>query len=316
MARLPFLVRDFARSEVRRSRPTVLVMAPTNRCNAGCSFCLDFPRDPPQTMSLAQFDTILAKLAPDLELVDFSFYGEPMLNSSLPEMIRHARACGLGTILYTNGLLLDDGRIRALADSGIEVVVINLNAWGDDQRVVDVDGFPAARVEQVSRLVRACAPRTLVVLQVLTRPGGRGCDLRALARRFPDPGNRLLRLKPEQRFAYERGRAASGRVRCLRPFEEIAVAPDGVVALCCKDMLRRSTFGNLLSEDLDEIWIRRMNVARRDNRADLCLRCEAPGDPRRVLANVLLSPLDARRLYLRVGSSLGSRMPRRSRAPR
>jgi hypothetical protein len=171
-----------------------------------------------------------------------------------------------------------------------------------DYAVSDPADLPGRRVEQVNRFIELCAPATLVVLQVIAAERRVRFDRAALARRFVDPGNRLLRVKREERFSYDGPGARRGPVRCFRPFEEITVAPDGEVLVCCKDMLRRVSFGNLLTDDLETIWVKRMNALRRDNREALCLRCEAPGDPRRFAAGVVLSPLGARKIYLRAGS--------------
>ncbi len=297
---------EYAHNEVRHTRPSILVLAAASRCNATCNFCFDFKRLEPRATSLAQFETILDKLSPHLELVDFSFYGEPLLNPELPDLIRHARHRGLGTILYSNGMLLDDRRIAALADSGIEVVVLNLNAWLESYHLGDVAELPERRVEQVNRFIRACAPRTWVVLQVIAPADTAKFDRGALARRFVNPGNRLLRIKREEKFSYDGETSRRGPIRCFRPFEEIAVAPDGEVLVCCKDMLRRNSFGNLLTDDLETIWVDRMNALRRQNEAPLCLRCEAPGKAPRFIADVLFSPLGARKLYLKAGSVLFS----------
>ena len=302
--RLTPTVREYARNEVRDTRPSILVLAAANRCNAACTFCFDFKRLPSEVISLTEFEKIVDKLSPHLELVDFSFYGEPLLNPELPALIRHARARGLGTILYSNGMLLDDERIRGLAESGIQVVVLNLNAWMEDYHVAEPNDLPTRRVEQVNRFVEACAPDTLVVLQVIAPNGAVKFDRRALARRFVNPGNLLLRIKTEEKFSYDGATDKRGPVRCFRPFEEIAVAPDGEVLVCCKDMLRKNAFGNLLTDDLETIWVERMNVLRRHNEAPLCVRCEQPGKARRFVADVLFSPLGARKLYLKAASWL------------
>ncbi|MGH7790327.1 MAG: radical SAM/SPASM domain-containing protein [Candidatus Binatia bacterium] len=306
LRRLVPTLREFRRNAVETVRPSILVLAAASRCNASCSFCFDFKRLE-GVMSLAQFEHLLDKLAPDLELVDFSFYGEALLNPELPALIASARARGLGTILYSNGMLLDAERSAALAASGIDAVVINLNAWMPDFKVDSPDTLPARHVGQVDAFVAACPPQTLVVLQVIAPRARVPFRRRALAARFAAAPNLTVRVKREELFSYDRPIAPRAPVRCYRPFEEIAVSPDGEVLVCCKDMLRKHGFGNLLTDDLDTIWVERMNTLRRHNDAALCARCEAPSDVSRFAADVVLSPLGARTLYLRTAAALFAR---------
>jgi MoaA/NifB/PqqE/SkfB family radical SAM enzyme len=292
---------DYRANRVTRSRPIILMLSPTTRCNAACSFCLDFPRDAPRTLSAPEFRVLLDKLAPGLEMVEFAFFGEPLLHPGLPELIGAARGRGLATTLYTNGKALDAPIAAALGESGIDLIVVNLNAWLPGFALSDPSDVPDAAVEALRLLTRACAGgKATVVVQVLTKSGRAEFDARAVARRFDPARGALFRIKAEERFAYDGPETARGPLRCHRLFQEIAVTADGEVAVCCKDMLRRTTFGNLLTEDLDEIWVRRMNPFRRDNTSPLCRRCEVRGnDAAKLLANALLSPLTARRLYLR-----------------
>jgi radical SAM protein with 4Fe4S-binding SPASM domain len=128
---------------------------------------------------------------------------------------------------------------------------------------------------------------------------------RELEALFSAAPNRVIRTKVRERYSSAGPRARPGPVHCIRPFEEIAVGPDGHVALCCNDILREHDFGNLLEDDPEEIWVRRMNALRRDNRSPLCLGCRATGQgPGRFMAATLMSPVGARRRFLRLASIL------------
>jgi len=56
---------------------------------------------------------------------------------------------------------------------------------------------------------------------------------------------------------------------------------DGQVLLCCNDWSREETFGNLLNDSIEQVWIHNMNSRRMDliegNRRNACATCNVQG---------------------------------------
>ena len=291
---------EYGRNRAIRSRPLILRMCIINRCNADCPFCITFRDEAPQTMSFADYRTILDKVAGDVELVDFGFAGEPLLNPDLFRMLEHTGSKGIGTMLHTNGRLLNDDNGAALVQSGVDLVVVNMNALARDYYVRSPEDLhPGFRAGLSNYLQANAASDTQVTLQLITKSGNNDVDRESLRKAFIVADNCVLQIKQEQEHSYDTPTAGAGSsTRCFRLFQELAVSAGGDAVLCCSDSLCRTTFGNLLRDDFEDVWIRSMNEARSGNTTPLCIGCSDNGHgPRNLLINALLSPLSAQKLY-------------------
>ena len=283
-----------------RSRPKVLRLALTNRCNSACVFCRDSRGLEQVWMSLDDFSNILDRSGGAVEMVDFAFYGEPMLHPDLFQMIEMVRSRGIATLLNTNGTLITEKNCAQLADAGLDMVVINMNAWIGGNYLESAADLPLSRVSIINQLLEATRrSRTLTVLQVVAKNGRAGFDQRELAGRFTQSSNLVFRVKAEEAYLYDGNVRLPGPLRCHRLFQELVVGPTGDVLLCCCDVEMRITLGNLLKDDLDTIWLRNLDPIRRKNDLPLCHQCDIRGGRDKLLANALLSPAGAMRLYFR-----------------
>ncbi|MGH7789239.1 MAG: radical SAM/SPASM domain-containing protein, partial [Candidatus Binatia bacterium] len=90
---------------VLRSRPTRLVIEPTNACNLRCPHCHTgagrFGR-PPAMLPPAPYLKLLDELGDYLLLIEVFNWGEPMLHPQLPALIAAASARGIATRVNTN----------------------------------------------------------------------------------------------------------------------------------------------------------------------------------------------------------------------
>jgi len=132
-------------------RPYTLVAELTYRCPLRCAYCSNPVR--------------LSQLGPELGTEDWARTfreaealgvvqvnltgGEPLLRDDLAELCAAARGCDLYTNLITSGLPLSRGRLRALAEAGLDAVQLS---------VQDTDPATAARIAGLDAL----EPKTLV----------------------------------------------------------------------------------------------------------------------------------------------------------
>lgn len=54
--------------------------------------------------------------------------GETLLHPAVCEIVRDAKACGLRTVLLTNGVLLDDSVARRLKEAGLDMVLLHIQS--------------------------------------------------------------------------------------------------------------------------------------------------------------------------------------------
>ena len=84
----------------------------THRCNLGCRYCCDgdgkrFKEDPVPELDSADARRLLSILRQAGDTLDITG-GEPLLRDDLEEILAHARAIGLRTVLNTKGIGLAD----------------------------------------------------------------------------------------------------------------------------------------------------------------------------------------------------------------
>lgn len=109
--------------------PSFIEIETSNKCNRACDWCPtghDKSRRNQTLMEWTLFAAILEQLS-DLSYsgwLALHNYNEPLLNARLLEEIAFAKATVTGTQLsiFTNGDLLDGGRLTALIDAGVVYV--------------------------------------------------------------------------------------------------------------------------------------------------------------------------------------------------
>jgi len=100
---------------------------PTFRCNLSCPMC---PRlsstDLHLDMSLETFERIAANFA-FAHTVDFTGWGEPLMNKNVYHMIATARRHGCGATCTSNGTALNEENARRLIESGLNVLTVSID---------------------------------------------------------------------------------------------------------------------------------------------------------------------------------------------
>ena len=114
------------------AKDAILQIHPTRRCNLRCLHCYSSsgPDQRDQLPSTVFERAIADARSEDFRVASFSG-GEPTLYKDLPILLRQARAHGMTTTVTSNGMLLDERHLEALAG------VTNVLA-------ISLDGLPAS----------------------------------------------------------------------------------------------------------------------------------------------------------------------------
>jgi MoaA/NifB/PqqE/SkfB family radical SAM enzyme len=103
---------------------------PTSRCNLSCRTCIrNAWREPQGNMTSTTFDRLIESLGelsfkPD---VFFGGFGEPLLISTIPEMVARVKAVAGKVELITNGMLLTDQLSRELIVAGLDTLWVSVD---------------------------------------------------------------------------------------------------------------------------------------------------------------------------------------------
>ncbi len=294
--------------------PRLVQLQTINACNAACVMCPYpvfknvFPRG---RMDDALFDKLVDELARHPELSTFipMLQNEPMLDTKLFERIGRFKRATNGRVaveLVTNGSFLTEENVARMAESGLDLLDISLDALGketfervrvglDYDRVMSgVERVIAARipgleifvrlvkvrdnVQEVKSFARHWRARGIpVFIYAANNRAGSLAEFDA-AVKLPDKAVPL-----HHRAGRRLARAWLGH--CPAPFASTAILHNGDVLLCTHDWARAETLGNVRDATLAEIWngdrmreIRRLIHARRYAEVPSCHGCSLVAD--------------------------------------
>jgi PqqA peptide cyclase len=126
-------------------RPYALLAEITYRCPLHCPYCSNPTRvrDDGELTTDEWMRVIREAAALGVLQIGFSG-GEPLVRRDLPELVRAAREANLYTNLITSGIGLDDDRVGALRDAGLDSVQLSFQSDSTDL----ADEIAGARAHQ------------------------------------------------------------------------------------------------------------------------------------------------------------------------
>ena len=203
-----------------------------NRCNGVCSFCpVNRNADPRKeaVMSEELFHNIVEQLAE----IDYSgrfttfSNNEPLLDERIIEWNRYAREKlpKARMHMFTNGTLMTLDKFVALTEVLDELIIDNYH--------------------QELKLIKPCQ------------------EIQCYCEEHPELKMKVtIVLRKPNEILTSRGGDAPNREnigdysneRCVLPFKQMIIRPDGKISLCCNDALGKYTLGDLSKEKLLDIW--------------------------------------------------------------
>lgn len=102
---------------------STLLVEPTNICNLKCTMCearCSVEKNViPEYLSVKDLDIVLSKLNPYVTNIVFQGDCEPMMHPQIEDLVKISRKYVPHASLVTNGLLLNETRVKKLIDSGL-----------------------------------------------------------------------------------------------------------------------------------------------------------------------------------------------------
>lgn len=251
--------------------PRLLTLELTSRCNASCIMC------PRPTMSRPKKDMdpdLAEKILADcrnkpLRKINFFWFGESLLYPQLPRILTYARRKlpGVKRNLSTNGALLDEELSSTIIRDNL---LTTLN--------IDIDGFTAVTAQKIRRGVKydrvienidtllrhrkiqkTSSPRISVTLVEMEENREEIDDFIRYWREKVDhvqvnPYNVWLGDVQKQSSEDIKEQNKGFQFPCEHPWNELSVAQDGRVSLCCLDYNCRAIVGDVKNQSIKEIW--------------------------------------------------------------
>lgn len=244
-----------------------------SNCNLECPMCIhSVGYDKSRPMKDPLFERVATQIeAMNVPSVCMNQVNEPLLDKKIFDRIKRIAAIPsvVDIMMNTNAVLLNRERSRRLLDSGLTRLLIGLDAFSKtifekmrtgakyDQVMKNVLGFLEEREKSNAKfpVVRLSFVRTSENEHEL----GQWIEFwkdkvdylsiqEYLSPVLDDTKNYLI---PQSSKRSEVDRAS---ISCEQPFERAVIRGDGGVLPCCAHFATKIPIGNILSEDLSEIW--------------------------------------------------------------
>jgi radical SAM protein with 4Fe4S-binding SPASM domain len=292
-------------------RPMNVTIEPTNVCNLECPVCetgAGILGRPSGHMSPEQFRTIIDKLAPHTNTLMFYFMGEPFINKNSYEMIRYAKDAGIPWVeTCTNG---DPVHPDKLVDCGIDEVSFQIGGMTQETHQIYRINSNLERVlrhlEETLRRKRERRPAMQVnsgfilmkhneheVAEFRRRMAEMGVDRAVVIDpcvRTVEQGQAMLPTD-KAHWYYDPDAFAKGVLRprvlpdndCPWIYYSMTIHVNGDVVPCCRDPRGLEVVGNVLRQEIEEIWngerfrAFRARLHRDQGAIEICRLCSAYG---------------------------------------
>ncbi|MFP4361362.1 MAG: radical SAM/SPASM domain-containing protein [Alphaproteobacteria bacterium] len=282
--------------------PEDISLEVTNVCNFRCRFC---PQSAPQHhryvsktyLSPQRAELILGRLRAAgvrTNVIHWTHDGEPFVNKRFHEICAVAARYGFTEMYFaTDGMLCTRDRLEQLP-RGPCAYTFTIDFSADAETFETIRGTPGswARVAaNIRHILNAASCRHIVVeLREITpfsvdapdRVATRQARLREM---FPThPRLRLLSKTFHNACGFLPAKRSSHRYHlCPYPWTSLSIAANGNVVACSRDLRHQTVLGNILHQDLWEIWngapmrrMRRNLIAKRPDRNGACAGCDMP----------------------------------------
>lgn len=277
-------------------KPIELIIESTNKCNLSCIMC---PREkmksPITDIDFKLFKKAIDETRGNLELVDFSFRGEPLLAQNIFEMIAYAKSNNLKTYLQTNATLLDDDKSQKLLKSGLDLLTISLDAQTTEtySKIRKGINFNTVikNIETFINYKKITKNNTFVILQIIPLKENYH-EIDSFLRYWKNKSQvNIARVKPFSSRAglinnslyinKKRIARKTSNKRCSRIWRSLTICSNGDVLPCCYDITGKYILGNLNYQRIGDIWNgkRICELRYRHSKADFnnlfpCTNCE------------------------------------------
>lgn len=276
--------------------PLNLDIESVSACNLKCIMCpwhgnmfskYNLPAPKKDRMKMELFKKIIDEGEKyNLPAIKLNYRGEPLLHPQLGEMIRYAKNHGVIEVMFnTNGLALNDARIRKLIDAGLDRILFSFDgATKETYEKIRVGSNYDIVVRNIRRFVEIRDELGLKIpsirVQMCAQPNNIP-ELKMFVDMWKDVVNRIgfgLLKDPNEVMHAE-------RFPCPQIFQRLIICYDGEVRLCCGDWNGDLSMpiGNLNEhKSIHDIWInhpylkkiRETHLAGKSVEIDVCSRCD------------------------------------------
>lgn len=273
--------------------PSYYIIEPTNYCNYSCPICPNRLYDETEKgfMPFELFEKIILQIRDFADVIQIYWVGEPLLHSRIYDMITYCKKNTQAKIMIsTNGSLLSSNNNKRLLDSGLDKLIISMDAAESNEvyKAIRTNGNIEQLNSNVTSLLSYADEMDITLQFVLTNVNENekskfiekwsrynvNVSIQCLytwANQLPELNSFSNCLSPMLGLQ---------RVPCADLWYKISIHWNGDVSRCCFDWSFKNVIGNLNYQSIREIWNSSGFIALRNSHKNLkfdnlCKNCDA-----------------------------------------
>lgn len=275
--------------------PAHLFIEPTNICNLKCRMC---PQAEPSDVKRGLMDFPIFKKVIDESVthgrrmsIFFHKDGEPLIHPQLFDMISYAteKKASYRTHLSTNAQILDEEKSEKLVLSGIDSVIINIDASKEDTyRLIKGKNGLSEVEKNVKYLIKqrnkSGKAKPMIRVKIISVEENRD-EIPDFRRKWKSVADEVV---VSSEFLWPGGKTdtADGttssidRYPCISLWLSMVINWDGSVSACCIDYYHKELIGDIKKTTLEKIWrgaplqkLRRGHLLGQYEKTGICFKC-------------------------------------------
>lgn len=294
----------FLRLRQSARSPIVVNFELWNECNESCVFCRSENDDiydtnprgggraiPKGKMSIEHYEAVLRECADRMMLAVPYINGEPLMSKDIYEAVRIATRIGVGTLIASNGILLNERNSRKLLEAGLDCLKVHVSGFTQpvhsiQHRRGDVERIKA-NLLNFMRLRAEMRAKTVVLLDYISYRHN-AHEIEA-ARRFALSCGILFNIRPGNPRGMEETEGPQTtlplpvNVPCDWLWTVLSIDWNSAIYPCCDHVVWSDApaYGKVGADKLTAIWngplAQRMRMIHaREGRAPLPICAECP----------------------------------------
>lgn len=231
-------------------------------CNWKCEYCpITFDPKPHRVMGMDVYNEIIDKAArhPSLKHIAFNFFNEPTLDIFFEDRVRKLAQTHLKLILFTNGSMLDEGKIQLLKDTGVlDTVRFNVPSVNEAEfkRLTGSSLFRRT-MANIENSIAAGFNVEILVNGTTEEVAKNMKEIEDKYRAFENV--RILHYITMDRAGLLKNRYAMNYHHkdelcgCMQIIKELRVGYNGDFFICTMDYYQKDVFGNIKDGEIEDI---------------------------------------------------------------
>jgi len=266
---------NLVRPKYHLTKPSRIAIELTNRCNLNCPFCLVGMQNQQESVAHNDLTRDWGKMSLELgekamregkafgmKEVMLHFQGEPLMHKEFVEFVNLGRKNSLRSVVFTNGLLLDEGRSREIIKAGLGSIrfsvdgatqeIYKLNRVGGQfdqvhQNMADFVRIAKEEKSEINIMWQFIAMKNNEHEIPLARKMAEKIDIPFFVKTFAES-------LPDEATTFEEYRRVLLAKPCRDIYRVMFVYWNGEVVPCCYDQDGKEIMGNLNNQTVTEIW--------------------------------------------------------------